>query len=150
KALAAMRKLQKNHPGNFEYGHLSALIQAELATLLLENDPSRTREAEDLFRVALAQWDKLAAENALAWRYRGDMANFASNLANFLTEQARYDEAIKLYRQAIAAQEELVADLPSMPTFQLELGRSLDNLANTLDDLDQTTEAEKLWLQAKK
>jgi eukaryotic-like serine/threonine-protein kinase len=115
-----------------DYRHDLALTLQKLGELLAwlgesNGDQRRHREAQALFREALAIADRLEAEFPAIPAYRENLGLAANHVAELLAGGVG-SERDKLWHRALAAQERLVADFPDVPEYRRELANTQGNL----------------------
>src|SRR5438552_2426859 len=89
----------------------------------------RVREAELLFREALASLRKLADDFPAVPNYRYVLAKIHVSLGDLHFKADRSEEAEANFRAALVINRKLVADCPSMVYYVLTLTSSLNGLA---------------------
>ncbi|HEV3299724.1 MAG TPA: serine/threonine-protein kinase [Planctomycetaceae bacterium] len=115
-----------------EYRNDLAMTLSNLGELLpvlgeSNGEQERRREAEALFREALAITDRLEAEFPAVPAYREILGVAANNLASLLGGGLG-SERDQLWHRALAAQQRLVADFPDVPEYRWELADTQGNL----------------------
>jgi tetratricopeptide (TPR) repeat protein len=89
---------------------------------------TRSREAEEAYREALALLKQAVAGSPGVPEYRSTLANVYNNLGILLSGLKRTGEAEGCYRQAQEIWQELAAVDPQEPKYQGDLGGTFDNL----------------------
>jgi tetratricopeptide (TPR) repeat protein len=135
-----------------DYRNDLAMTLHKLGELLEELGEShaeqqRLREAEALFRQALAITDRLEVEFPAVPAYRENLGLAANNLAALL-EGSTGSERDNLWHRALSVQQRLVADFPDVPEYRWELAITRNNLGYLRLVSDQYKEAEAELLQA--
>lgn len=106
---------------------------------LLLTKTGRLSEAEAAVRMALAIFERLAADYPETALYRWSVANSLICLAANLEVPEQQAET---YQKAVAIAEQLVAQLPDTPRYRQELSRYQVELGRVLSRLDRLNEAE--------
>jgi tetratricopeptide (TPR) repeat protein len=157
-ALDILKPLTDQFPTQALYRDELARVYNDLGTLLDVNagrsreakldSPDRSAEAATAYAQAVAIYERLAAENSKARRYREQLAICRDHLAGTLRDAQRYAEAEETFRQALTTHKQLVREFPSMPNYQRAMAITLNNLGILLKNTDRAREAEKVYRQA--
>ena len=133
-------------PANPDYRFDLAHSCFGLADLLRGN--KRPREAEDLYRQALALFEKLAGEFPSRDNYRMEAGHTLWQVAGTALDSGRPEEAEKPFRQALAVFEKLAVDFPQNRYYRWEQCFSNWNVAWVLRLLGRGKDAEKPYRDA--
>jgi tetratricopeptide (TPR) repeat protein len=98
-------------PNDPQRRHAVAFAQLEYGKSL---HVARPREAERLYREAIAGNRKLASEFPLTAEYRMDLADACQHLLLLLRAGRRFAEAEAVYRESLPRLEKLVAEAPTL------------------------------------
>jgi serine/threonine protein kinase/tetratricopeptide (TPR) repeat protein len=141
-ALALLDKLADEFPTEASYRDLQAEILIGLGAALVYKD---SREAEKLFRRALAIHVKASAEKPNLQIQRFFLACNHHCLANLLRDGGRLTEAEEAYRQAIAHCQQIVTDFPNRLNYRSALCEFQLGLGKLLEATNRTGEAERAY-----
>jgi serine/threonine-protein kinase len=111
-------------------------------------ETGRSKQAEPVYRDALAIQKQLAADFPNRPDFRSELAKSHNNLAIVLGETGRPQEAETAFRDAIAIDKELATSFPAIPDYQADLANALDDLAELTHDQHHDIEACRLLDQA--
>lgn len=128
KAAHLHQTLINRFPSNTAFKHELARVYNNRA-ILLSGDISRTQEAEESFRKAVALFKGLTFERNDGndqWR----LSRTLNGLAGLLKHSGRAEESSSTYRQAIDIMGTLLKEEPSKREYQEGLARFYNNLAN--------------------
>jgi eukaryotic-like serine/threonine-protein kinase len=99
--------------------------------------------AETEFRLALENYERLAAKDPAVLLHRSGLASCLQDLGKLLANSGNHADAAEMMRRAVATMESLAADFPSAPEFRVTLANSHQNYGWILKDyLSKTAEAE--------
>ena len=111
--------LVREAPRAHAYRFALATIHGNLGTL--RQAAGRPADAEDAYRLALADLERLAADDPAAPEYRFAFAGIRHDLGGLLLTTGQIDEAERLFRDAADGLERLAAAYPHVPAYRYRL-----------------------------
>ena len=126
------------------YSQRLAMTYNNLGNLLSDG---RQKEAEPLFRQAIALYEKRIAGSPADRDYRKFLANSRTNLGILLAQMDRTLEAEQEYRRAVPLIEKLAVEDSAVEAYQRDLANSRQMLANFLHRAGRLRESEKEYRQ---
>ena len=104
----------------------------------------RTREAEEVYRQAIAFYERHAASKPDKTEFRLEAAMKNRDLGQLLNETSQQDKAERSYRRSIEILENLAAEFPTNSKYNEQLGHDYCDLASCLPSRDKDKEREQL------
>jgi tetratricopeptide (TPR) repeat protein len=138
RALQLRKELAEEFPDNHDYRRDYEVSRYNLGTLLARLG-RRFQEAEDAYRQALAQQERLARSGRV--EDQRELARTLNNLGLLLVGADR-PEAEKLFRTALEVQQKLVAKA-NLPGHRYQLARIHGNLGGVLVDKETPQKVEE-------
>jgi serine/threonine protein kinase len=126
----------------------SALAYHNLGTMLEESQ--RFREAEQAFRAAVNQAQRLADKLPGVPQYQEELGVYQARVAGILHHQGQWPGAEKVYQKALALLGPLARALPAKQDYQKELAQCQYSYADLLHASGQGPKAERQYRSASK
>jgi tetratricopeptide (TPR) repeat protein/tRNA A-37 threonylcarbamoyl transferase component Bud32 len=114
----------------------------------IQQQLGQSGEAEEAYRQAIAQAEKLVADHPNVPEYQTDLARNYHSLGTLLRTNGKLQEAEQAYRKAFAINEKLAADHPNVPEYRQRLARGQNDLGALLAATGRHKEAEHAYRQA--
>ncbi|HKI20441.1 MAG TPA: tetratricopeptide repeat protein, partial [Isosphaeraceae bacterium] len=108
----------------------------------------RYREAEAVYRRAMAMLEKLLASAPPAPEYYRELAAAHTSLGGLLMSDDRHTEAEPLFRRAVDLTEKLAAESPSDRFYQEELATDYNDLGSLFFETGRLQDAEPMYHRA--
>jgi tetratricopeptide (TPR) repeat protein/serine/threonine protein kinase len=147
KALASWKRVLEDNPASEQDRWVLSQSQRELARVF-SADPKLAKEAEDLYRQALAILEKLAADNPTFPNFRQDAGHTERALGWLLRDSGRHAEAAAAFQKALDLFQTLSREYPEEANFLVLVGDTLVNMGMALRGASRPQEAEQAYRQA--
>jgi serine/threonine protein kinase/tetratricopeptide (TPR) repeat protein len=141
-AVPLFDELARKAPPTYDQDRMNQARCLEQLSNLLQQT-GRPKETEEVWRQALAVYEKLAGEFPKNPWHRLSWAQCHIRLGSWLQGAGRTEEAKQAFRAALAVYEKLEADIPNEQTVQYEMANRYDNLSRVLQSCGEHQDAVK-------